>query len=100
MKAITIEEATKKTCPFSIEGSNAETPVCKCSGHECMAWHETQPVEQREDHSNAQEWVSMASTRRNQRVRREGPSGCSGMYVFDALGVCLRLTDPANGDTE
>jgi len=83
MNIIDIDEAVKKRCPFKI------APNCVAS--ECMAWQKSFDRIEREDHSGgASSYMQSTALSRRQTIKREGPSGCSGIMILEEAGYCAR----------
>ena len=83
MKLITENESEQLICPVinSI-----------CLGHKCMAFDLIHPNITRENHSGGKQMMyEQRSKRGGQEFRLEGPDGCDGLLILDALYTCVSL---------
>jgi len=87
-KYFTEEEAKKKVCPFRCSEKDRWTKY-EASG--CMAWQVAFNRTEREDHSDANFYVSDYGMKTGRRPRREGPLGCMGHWILDEVGYCERI---------
>jgi len=86
MKYLTEQQANKKMCPLAMMSSRDN--ITSCQGSRCALWVEVLGRVEREDHSNGYANMAELACSRNQVTRREGPSGCGGLIILDAIGCC------------
>ena len=87
MRKLTEEEAIKLSCPKSFDNKIYEHGF-KCKASKCFAWYEVDSRIEREDHSGSKEMMYNEGVERRQKVKREGPSGCTGILILEARGTC------------
>lgn len=74
----------KKNCPIL---STAKDKV-KCDASNCIAWQVAFSKVEREDHSDGSLHIHEYGSKTGRRARREGPGGCSGVWILDETGYC------------
>lgn len=95
MKYLTEDQASKKLCPMTLNNSGDYLP--RCRGSDCLWWVEVHGIITREDHSDARSHMNEAAFKRGQSysmIRREGPAGCQGVFILDAVGICGMIYKP------
>jgi len=83
-KYFTEKEAREKNCPIL---STAKDKV-KCDASNCIAWQVAFSKVEREDHSDGSLHIHEYGSKTGRRARREGPGGCSGVWILDETGYC------------
>lgn len=63
---------------------------CKCITKACIHWNVDYPRVEREDHSNAMQFMSDYAYKTGRSVKREGPQGCMGILYLEETGSCRR----------
>lgn len=81
MQLFAEEEAKQRQCPHVHD-------LGTCIGSACMGWVQTQRRIERENHSGGSAMMQSLGVKRGQRVKREGPNGCTGILVLEARGYC------------
>lgn len=88
MKTLNEEAARTKICPLSLAQSSG--PARQCIASNCMWWVEIHSEVTREDHSDGHHYMLSLKVQqsRSSSLEREGPPGCSGVWILPAEGIC------------